>query len=191
MGLGVNRESQNKPFSQWLAAKTPAALGGLFAHTIYQQIVALFAKQSQKYGPDIVGSIGLALIAYILDHNLWGWSKSFSDDATQSFTDGMMGRGAPAVFNAVSSVWNGLTKVVGEKAPSAGKAANASMGASLDNAPEVVADMMSLLASSPETRQRLAKDLIETMEKHQMRLDDKARSNIANCIGDLANTYKQ
>lgn len=188
MGYNVNRASQNKPFVEWLVSKMPAAGGGLFAHWVYQKLVTdIFSKQAKVYGPDIVGSIGLAIIAYILDHNLWGWREGFSDDLTQSFTDGMMGRGAPAVMNTANSVWEFLIGTVSGKKT----AGNALPSASLDRAPEALADMMALLADSPDTRRRLADDLVTAMERQDMRVDDTAKRNLANCINDLATQYKR
>ena len=187
MGFGNNSASQNKPWDQWLASKLPAAFGGMFAHTVYQNAIGLFSKQAKDYGPDIVGSIALTIIAYILDHDMVGLSDGFSDDFSQSFTDGMMGRGAPAVYNAIGQAWRGLTSVVSPNA----KKADGMEGPSLDRAPEALAEMMSLLANSPETRQKMALDLISVMEGQNMNVDSTAKSKIANCINDLARNYQR
>lgn len=186
IGVGVNQSSQNKPFAEWIASKLPAAAGGMFAHWAYQKIVSeFFTKQAQKYGADIVGSIGLAFIAYALDHSLFGWRKGFSDDMTQSFTDGMMGRGAPAVLNSVQSLFGSLS------GGASNQKAQGMPSASLDNAPEALADMLSLLKNSPETRNRLTSDLIAAMERQDIRVDDAAKRNLANCLNDLAGQYQR
>ncbi|PSM31457.1 hypothetical protein BVG81_005265 [Haliangium sp. UPWRP_2] len=193
MGLGVNSQSQNKPFGQWILSKLPAAFGGLVAHYVYHQAVELFPKQAKAYGPDIVGSIGLALGAYVLDHDLI-WADGISSDFTQSFTDGMMGRGAPAVLSGTVQIWkmiaNGFNAVTTEQAnpKPAGALRNEP---SIDNAPEVLAEMMSMLRNSPETRQKMAADLIAVMEQQNMRVDDAAKSRLANCIESLANNYSR
>lgn len=186
MGFGNNSSSQNKPMGEWLASKLPAALGGMFAHTVYQNAIGLFSKQAKDYGPDIVGSISLAVFAYVLDHDVIGFAEGFSDDFSQSFTDGMMGRGAPAVYNALGQLWKGISGLV-----SGGTKANGMEGPSLDRAPEALAEMMSLLANSPETRQKMAIDLISVMESQNMNVDSTAKSKIANCINDLARNYQR
>ena len=197
MGFGVNTQTQNKPFLKWLASKIPAAAGGLFAHEVYEIFTQkIFTEAANKYGADVVGSIGLAIVAYVFDHNLWPVKRpGFSDDFSQSFTDGMMGRGAPAVWNGLKT---GLGKLVDWVAapPSATKRSQGLLSgsptnASLDVAPEALADMMALLHNSPRIRQMLADDLISTMEKRDMEISPQARVNIANCIGDLAQNYKR
>lgn len=192
MGFGVNTESQNKTFGKWLASKIPAAAGGLFAHEVYDIITTkVFKEVASKYGADIVGSVGLALVAYILDHNLWPLkNKGFSDDFSQSFTDGMMGRGAPAVLNAAKSIYEKIVEFLSPgKTPGQGLIGAPGVAPSLDAAPAALADMMSLLQNSPRTRQLLAEDLISAMEKRDMEVSPQARMNIANCIGDLAQNY--
>lgn len=193
MGFGQNKANQNKPFADWILSKLPAAAGGLFAHYAYHQAVGWFPKQAAAYGPDIVGSIGLALIAYLLDHT-GTFKQDWSSDATQSFTDGMMGRGAPAVVSASTQIWKLLAGAL--NASTTGQANPKPAGSlhdqpSIDQAPEVLAEMMSMLANSPETRKKLAVDLISVMEQQNMRVDDAAKSKLANCIENLASSYSR
>lgn len=197
VGFGRNVEQQNKPWDDWLMAKVPAAMGGLFAHFAYNYVVDnIFKSLVPKYGRDIVGSVGLTIIAYLIDHNrpFFFYKKGSSDEMTKAFTDGMMGRGAPAVTNAIYQILMKLTEFVSGQ-PSEAKKANAMMpesqahSASLDSAPAAFADMMSLLSNSPKTRAMLTQDLLDKMDQAGIDIDPRARENIANCIGELATNY--
>lgn len=191
LGYKQDTARQNLPLAQWLVSKLPAAAGGLFAHEVYQLLTTKwFTELAGKYGPDVVGSIGLAVIAWALDHSV---VFRRSDDLSEGFTDGMMGRGAPAVWNTIKGGYSwlvdGLTSK--PKARSQGLLSANNGQPSLDSAPQALAEMISLLADSPRTRDLLASDLITMMERRGMQIDQAARSNFANCIGDLASQYKQ
>lgn len=205
MGYNKDKDRQNLPFTEWVVSKFPAAAGGLFAHEVYDLTTTKwFATLVPRYGRDIVGSLGLAIVAYSLDHNLnmVVWKRpGFSDDMTEGFTDGMIGRGAPALFSAVGTVLKKVSDYLSgdanAKKPVAGKPAQAMLPQgqeytpNLDDAPAALGDMMALLASSPKTRQMLTEDLLGRMENRGIEISPNARTNIANCIGDLAQSYKR
>ena len=108
LGYDQGREQQNLPLGQWIVSKVPAAAGGMFAHEVYEWAVEkIFANLVPKYGRDVIGSLGLTIVAYLIDHNLnilVFKRPGFSDDLTQAFTHGMMGRGAPAVWNSAQII---------------------------------------------------------------------------------------
>lgn len=200
MGVGQETGRQNLPLDQWIVSKIPPAAGGLFAHEVYNLTTTKwFANLVPKYGRDIIGSLGLGIAAYVLDHNMnvLVWKiPNFSDDFTESFTDGMIGRGAPALFSAFQALAGKLSDWLTGKTSTPQKA-NAMLppgqeyAPNLDDAPGALADMMSLLSTSPKTRQALTDDLLNRMAQRGVEVTPLAKTNIANCIGDLAESYKR
>lgn len=189
MGFNQDKGRAELSWDKWLASKVPAAAGGLFAHWAYELVVdKWFVDTAKKYGPDIVGSIGLTFIAWAIDHS-WGWFDS--DEALKAFTDGMMGRGAPAVWNTLKAGFNWIAEGFGLQKKAQGLLSANEGSPSLDNSPGAIAEILGLLADSPRTREMIAQDLATVFERRGMQIDDAARSNFANCLGDLANQYKQ
>ena len=194
---GENR--RNLPFVDWMLSKVPAAAGGLTANMVYEVVTTRwFVTLASQYGAELIGSLGLGIVAYIVDHSFF----FRSNDLSKAFTDGLIGRGAPVLSRSIIGVVNMLIDTVksGGKAETGQKAqailTDPTMRGllpqtSLDNAPQAAAEMISLLADSPRTRELIAQDLVSIMEKRGMEVTAAARADVANCINDLAAQYKR
>lgn len=198
-----NGENQSRlPPMTWMLSKVPAATGGMVANTVYALATERwFTQFVPQFGAEMVGSIALGGIAYVVDHS----SLFDSTDLRKAFTDGLIGRGAPVLSNSVMSIitwiFNWLRGQGGQSGQTNNQKAQALLSdpgvqsmlpeTNLDHAPQAVAEMLSLLSNSPRTREMIAQDLMGVMERRGFEITPEARSQVANCINDLAVQYKR
>lgn len=143
--------------AEWAVSKAPALLGGQIADWVFKEANIKFPNY--KRGVDFVGCVAVVGAGYGLHVAISKFSAANSRMADK-ITDGMVGRCSPNLLNV-------LKGLLGMKPANA----RAQGTGSLDGDREAVMEVAQLLRASPETTDRLAREMFTIMAKDGVQMN--------------------